>query len=386
MLVTRDRLDELIDGATEPCVSIVMPTVVAGPETRQNPIRFKNLLTDAEKRLEMDEADEGRADEVLEHGRRLLDDYSFWQHQAKGLAVYLTPEGVTRFRLPLDVDEKAVVDSRPYIKPLLPLLTGDGRYHVLAFSQKKIRFFEGSRESLRELEVPNMPTSLEDAVGRDTEQQALQYHSTGAPSGTDSPSPIFHGHGGGEDDQLAELRQLVHRVDEAVRSFLGDSQAPLVLAAVERQAAEYRDLTHYQHLADGFVAGNPDEASAQELHDKTWQHVEPHFDSGRNEAKLELENHLGTEDRVVIDDVTCVLRDASFGRVQTLFLARDAEAWGAWNAETSEADLHERREPGDHDLYEEAALQGLRHGSAVYVVDRLDMPHGAESVAALLRY
>ena len=49
--LTREDIKTLIETQGEWCVSLFMPTVRAGAEVQQNPIRFKNLLRQAEERL-----------------------------------------------------------------------------------------------------------------------------------------------------------------------------------------------------------------------------------------------------------------------------------------------------------------------------------------------
>jgi hypothetical protein len=41
-----------------------------------------------------------------------------------------------------------VVTDRFHIKPLLPLLSGDGRFYVLALSQSEVRLLQGTRYSV----------------------------------------------------------------------------------------------------------------------------------------------------------------------------------------------------------------------------------------------
>ncbi len=50
-LLQKDELKTLIQKPEGPCVSIYMPTHRAFPDTKQDPIRFKNLLREAEERL-----------------------------------------------------------------------------------------------------------------------------------------------------------------------------------------------------------------------------------------------------------------------------------------------------------------------------------------------
>src|SRR3546814_1187328 len=65
-----------------------MPTHVAGRETVQDPVRLKNMLAEAERRL-VDDGGMRRPDaaEILKPGHLLVDDPDFWRHQSTGLAV-----------------------------------------------------------------------------------------------------------------------------------------------------------------------------------------------------------------------------------------------------------------------------------------------------------
>jgi hypothetical protein len=52
MTIVRDAVHELASLDLRPAVSIMMPTHHAGPEVRQDPIRFKNMLRQIEGELE----------------------------------------------------------------------------------------------------------------------------------------------------------------------------------------------------------------------------------------------------------------------------------------------------------------------------------------------
>ncbi|MGH8601563.1 MAG: hypothetical protein ACREXR_01905, partial [Gammaproteobacteria bacterium] len=45
----------------------------------------------------------------------------------------------------------AVVEHRFHLKPLFPLISGDGTFYLLALSQNEVRLFKGSRYHINEL-------------------------------------------------------------------------------------------------------------------------------------------------------------------------------------------------------------------------------------------
>ena len=77
-VVTREDIKALVERRHGPCVSIYQPTHRAGPDTRtyalQDPIRFRNLLREAEQRLAAGAVSARAVDELLQPARRLVDD------------------------------------------------------------------------------------------------------------------------------------------------------------------------------------------------------------------------------------------------------------------------------------------------------------------------
>ena len=51
MRLTKQAMDELIRCDEFPCVTMILPTIIRGREVRQNHVRFRNLINDAERRL-----------------------------------------------------------------------------------------------------------------------------------------------------------------------------------------------------------------------------------------------------------------------------------------------------------------------------------------------
>ncbi len=139
-LVSRAELKTLNEEPDGSCVSIFLPTHRAGTQTQQDPIRLKNLLREAEERLLAKGLRAPEVDELVAPARESLDDSDFWRHQSNGLAVFLSPGVLRYYRLPLNFEDLVIVANRYHLKPLLPLLTGDGQFYVLALSQNEVRF------------------------------------------------------------------------------------------------------------------------------------------------------------------------------------------------------------------------------------------------------
>ncbi|MBC7076734.1 MAG: hypothetical protein H5T92_00240 [Synergistales bacterium] len=263
-LLTLDELKALVGQNIGACASLFMPTHRTGAETRQDPIRFKNLLGQAEEGLRALGLRSPQARELLEPARKLLVDSAFWWHQSDGLAVFAAANLFRFYRLPLDFAELVVVGERCHVKPLLPLFMGDGHFFVLALSQNQIRLLEGTRYSVDEIDLEGVPTSLVEALGEDREKQ-LQFHTRTGASGTGRRAAGFHGHDPADEAKDRILRYF-RQVNDGLSQVLKDERAPLVLAGVDYLLPLYREANTYPHLSEQGITGNPEALTPAELH------------------------------------------------------------------------------------------------------------------------
>lgn len=383
-LLNRDDLRELAQG-DPPCVSLYLPTHRAGAETQQDPIRFKNLLRAAAEQLSAaaPSTDGADSDAILAPARDLLDDHPFWQHQSDGLAVFLSPAGRRLYRLPLAFEELAVVGDRFHLAPLLPLLGGDGLFYILALSQNRVRLFAATRHRVREVDLRDIPESLVDALGYDFEQRTLQFHSGTPRAAGGGRAPIYHGHGPSADETKEEVARFLQLVDHGVRRLLREPTAPVVVAAVDWEASLYRDLSKLPNLVPEAIEGNPDAASAEELHRRALEKVTPLFAADRDKAAERWAAAAGTgRTGERVEEVVVAAAD---GRVDTLFVDPAAHRWGRFDAAARAVEIRRERHNGDEDLIDRAALETLLHGGTVYASAAGAVPGGGE-LAALYRF
>jgi hypothetical protein len=383
ILSKKDLVDlSLVDDGWH--VSIFMPTHRAGPETQQDPICLKNLLVLARERLQAVGLRLPEAEARLEPVSRLLQDSPFWRHQGDGLAVFVSGELFRHYRLPLSVEEQVVVAKGFHVKPLLPLLSGDGRFYLLALSQDEVRLFQGTRYRIAEIDLEEAPASKAEALRYDDPERRLQFHTASGPSGGEGSRPaMFHGHGAPSQDQKDGILRYFHKLDTGLQAVLAGEQAPMVLAGVDYLLPLYRRASSYPNLLEEGITGSPENLDAGELHQKAWPLVQPHFQEERASAARRLAQSAGGTG---MSDRTVEIVPAAFqGRVDTLFVALDVEQWGTFEPGTHQLSLHDTPQPGDSDLADLAAVQTLIHGGAVYALKLEEMPVDASAVA-LFRY
>jgi hypothetical protein len=381
--ITREEIRDLLQLSGRPCVSIYMPTFRAGAETQQNPIRLKNLLRSVQEKLEESGMESAGATELMAPVRELVEDPTFWQELGQGLIVFRSPEVLRTYRLSSPLDGLAMVNERFHVKPLFTLLAEDRPFYVLAISLKNIRLISATRHHAEELAIPGVPHSLAEALG-DLTRQYSQFQA-GTSAKTVARSPIFHGHGTGEDNLKAEIVQFFNLADKALLKHM-DRNAPVVLAGVEYLLPRYKETTELLHVLDEGLTGNAEGLSPEELRDKAWEIVEPVLTADRRKAAELYGNLLGTGR--ASSRYEEILPAAHDGRIDTLFVSRGVRLWGTYNVQAREAKLQEdqdAQQTGEEDLLDLAAIQTFQNGGQVYAVPQQEVPDG-QAMAAVFRY
>ncbi len=379
-ILTREELMTLAEIEEKWCVSIYLPTHRRGVETKQDPIAYKKLLQDAQEQLTQKGLRRPQIEQITAEARKLQQDSLFWQHNSDGLALFLTSAGMRIYRLPISPKEEVVVSNRVYIKPLLPILTENGQFYVLALSKNLVRVFRGSRNSISELSPTQIPKNLAEALQFDQPQSFLQMHSSSGRSGS---APVFHGHGGAEESAKTELQEYFRQISRALEDFLEDKDLPLVLAGVDYFHPLFREVSRYPYLMEEGIKGNPDLLRPEELQDKAWAIVEPIYLESRSKAQVQFEELSGKSSEKAADSLKDVLLAAYGGRVDALFVADGKQVWGTFDRDDGQILLDD--DQGGEPLLDLASMYTFMKGGKVYLVDPEAVP-GGKDVAAIYRF
>jgi hypothetical protein len=383
-LITKKDLKELISREGDLCISIFMPTYKTVPDTRQNPIRFRNLVKEAERSLSERKIAATEKMQLLEPLINFVNDQMFWLQQSDGLALFVSEDFFKYYRLPEPFEEAVTVTDCFCVKPLIPLLSGWEQFFVLAISLHDIKLLRCSRYTAVGIPIEDAPRSLEEALQYDDFEEQLQFH-TGTPGGTGKRPAIYHGHGAAGDERRhkTDILRFFQQVNKGMHEVLKEEQAPMVLAGVEYLLPIYREANSYHYLMENWIPGNPDHANTDDLRDQAWAIVEPLFSEDRNSAKMRYERFSGTEK--VSEELEKIIPAAHFAQVDTLFVARDREVWGAFDENTQNVRIDREKKAGNKDLLDLAAAHTLLNRGAVFVVEADEIP-GASPVAAIFRY
>ncbi len=376
-MVTEKKIKQIIKNNDKQKVTLTLPTQKVGTERRQNPIRFKNLLTLATDKLKATGMKEEEASGFLEPAKKLLGQPLFWSNMEHGMAVYVSEGYFEVFKLPYEIDEMAYVNDHFRITPLLPVISISGTFCILAISRKNIRLLRCTRTSVNDITPEDIPVSVEEWADEKPEQQ-IQFH-TGNVEGEGA---IYFGHGAAEEDFKEIVEEYFRDIEKRITKTMKKINDPLILAGLKTNIAMYQKANKYSRVLGDAIDYNPDELSNDRLRDKGWNIIQNHF---LNELYKSIETCRENENALISNDLSEIITSTVMGKSATIFITRDLIRWGTYDEENNKVFYHDTPKDDDIDLINWLSIKGLESGSKVYLLPPEEMPIQSE-VAALFRF
>lgn len=363
--VSHDTLRALAE-LPAPVVSLYVPTSRHRPDADRSPLELRALADEAHQRLHADGTPAEQVEELLAPVRALQEDPVVWSEQADGLALFASPAGLRRYRLPRAVDAQCVVGPAPHLVPLVPVADGGDRYVVLALSRGRVQLYDATPTAITARPLGSVPGSDDDLHRRGVRQPQLQHQhqARGSAAGTGAVAS-HHGHSDPGEIADVQLDKFVREVADGLREQLGGADGPpIVLAAVAEYLPRLRDTGLLPTLLDDVVAGNPEQTPPAELLTRSLPIAAARLQTDRDARRERLAGLVGTGRATL--DIDDVLAAGEQGRAADVLLDPDA-CTGS------------HRSP----QIDQALAAALLTGAQLHHVP--DLPDGAR-VAALLRY
>ncbi len=282
-----------------PALTITLPTHRTSPENKQDPVRLKNLVTEATNRL-LTDFDKRELAPLLQRLEQLAASVDF-RATLDGLALYVNHDFARAFYLPFTLKERVVVDETFLTRDLVYALNHSPRYWVLALSEKPTRLYEGLRENLTEIADGGFPMTHTGPGG----EAAL-------PGGFGVQKSAYR------DERH---RQFFRQVDGAFKPFIAEDALSLVLVGVDRYLAFFNEVSAHSGAIIATVTGNHDKTSAHELGRRVWPLVEANLRFRRQQTLADLEKAVS--ERRFVSTIGEVWRLAHEGRGHTLLVEED---------------------------------------------------------------
>ena len=346
-----------------PALSILLPTHRSAPDNKQDPIRLKNLTTQATDRL-VAEFTKREVQSLLGNLEAAVREVDF-RYTLDGLALFANSDFARSFVLPFRLAERVAIDETFATRDLVFAMNRSPRYWVLALSEKPTRLYEGARDTLVEVRDLGFPMVHEGPGG-----------SAPLPGGFGVRKSAYR------DEQQ---RKFFRQVDSGLAAAMADDPLPLVLVGVERNLTFFSEVTAYRAAIVASLTGSHDRTSAHDLGKLVWPLAEAGFAGRRASVLQELDDAVKA--RKVASTVGEAWRMAREGRGALLLVEEDFH----YPARLDESGVHLLPSDGAggpgalddavDDLIETVLGKG---GRVVFVDDGALAAH--DQVALILRY
>jgi hypothetical protein len=364
--------------AKAPCITALLMI----PDPLQRSPQISNIVREVEKLLKDARIDAITAASLVEPVRAMATATEQEGDWSVGFALFRSPEIFRYFLLRDLVTEFVMVRERFQIRPLLPLLSRDQRFYLLALSQKHVRLFRCTNQSEQELQLRRLaPENLHVWLNNRIPDHVLDNRSAGGPSVGSMKGVLF----GTNTDRERHDEYLAHffkEVDKGIHHILRFETAPLIVAGVDSEVTIYRRVNSYPRLLDDSVHGSPDGLTLPELHDRAIEIMRHTFSAPLGKVMAEYQDYR--DRNRVLFSLDEILIHTQEGRVSDLLLREDAVQRGVWD----ECSLQVRTgndNGSSEDLLNLAALLTISHRGQAFALKAHEMPNRADS-AALLRF
>ena len=363
---THDQVSRLLAGRDPASVSLYVPTDPVSANVGER-IELGNLASEAMGQLDDARIAKRKRLAIEQEIGDLIEDEEFWRYQARSLAIFATPDGLTTFRLPNRLVSALVVSDRFHLKPLLRAVTFPQVALVLALAQGSVRLVEVLADAEPAVvAVPDLPRDAASAVGR---------------SSLADRAPVRRIQG--SEGRKLRLRQYSRQIDQALRPFLGGVGVPLILAAAQPLDGIFRSVNSYPHLAPSTIAGNPEQTPDAELAARAREILDELYALELRKTRELFDARL-EEGRALLD-IGDVARAATYGAIDTVLVDIDEVVPGSIDEETGAVVVSSTDGADRYGVVDEIARRAWLAGARVLALRRDEIP-AQGSVAAILRY
>jgi len=361
-------------------VSVYINASKAAPEEKenQNRINLKNRIKEAEELLKRNNFKEEEAAEYLKPAYDLTEDSQLLRNLWGGLAVFLNQNYFDYVNVPKNWHDIAYVGDEFYLAPVIEPIVKNQSFYVLSINLEDTKLYKADRFNIEEVEVSDfIPENIEEAIGFDYKDRLYQHLSAHTGQG----QTFYHGHAEGEEEKKKEVKKFLNHINDGLMKILNDKNEPLIVESVDYIFSFFGEITAYKGLIDKNISLSPKEANTTTMHKKAWELIEKRQREVIEEAKNYYRDVKNKSD--LPEDIT--LR-ALQGRIDTLFVNREATEWGCVDEKAFKVKVHDDIMPGDKDLINYALINTFFTDGNIYVLDPEHMPEKNRKLCAVYRY
>jgi hypothetical protein len=286
-------LKELKDVVSDCCITIILNTHRNKQQYDLDRLQLRKLAMEAENRLFQCESEE-KARLLTKRMKELVAQIHFDQN-LDCLILFVNEHVAKYLHLPIQVENRVVIDSSFATRDLIRQLQMKTNYFVLVFGEYKARLFEAFDETL--IQEYGSPFPIENKDLYSTKNSELKNGKL----------------------QKNLLSEFYNRIDKAVNEIRNDNPKPVLLCSQEMNCAEYMKVADLKDtIFSEFMKGNKLYLDANEIIRDAWQVVRKQQFEKNRLRRHELEDALATGQYIC--DANEIWQATTEGRIRTVFI------------------------------------------------------------------
>lgn len=318
--IEQSTIDTLLADQERHVLSIYTPIhQISTPATqKEDQVRLKNLVDQGIQQLCQTEPDVN-AKALQSKISQTIEKDGLWAETSKSVALFTNGLDVQLIHLPIECSEYVSVGVRYDVTPLQLAHDMNQPFYVFALAMHNAKLFRGDLYGLQPVNI-NFPSSPEDALNIDEMFNGSNTVRGFGSSGGGNDMLSTHGQGdsnhAGQEERLMYFRILDHMI---MTSKEFDSRAPMIIAATQSEATDFRSLSKIPRLLGAHISGNHTNTQLHELHAQAWRAISRDVLERKTDAAIEQFNELKGVQRGSSDPEE-ILQAAKAGRVDTLLV------------------------------------------------------------------
>lgn len=341
----KEELPVLTDVKCQPCVSVIMPFE---PKMNSKAAIKHSLKIAADKINRQLHANYAKdiADELSEKLKNVIGHLDFRTHK-KSIAIYVSPAVEKVFYLDVNVREKVMVNTSFEIRDIVLNKKTEREFLLLVISGKKEKIYVGNENKLK-LIVSNQIVHIN----------------------RDLPEPVANFTNAATIKEI-KLKKFLHYIDTGLPQILKYYPLPLFIMAPKKTMGYFENITKHHKNIIGFVHGNFDDATENEL----LKALEPelkNWDIARRNYLVSRIN-IAQDDLKLASGIHNVWLQANRRHKQLLIVEKDfyCPAFVTEKGETIFSNGNQENELIANDAVDEIIEKVLENGGDVEFVDEL---------------
>ncbi len=378
--IIQDFTHPIFEEKTGPFVSIYQETHRAPSDTKQDSVRFKNLIKEVEGLLK-EKHKKDIYEPMLKTLHEIRDNQLLWGHTQEGFVLFANPNYCVLFMLPRPVKTLTMVSNSLYTKPLIRHFQTVDMYHVLVIDKDNFKLYEGNRDDVKEVVIdPDIPTSKKEVLGDENEQSYLSHASYGGASG----STMYHGHHDKKQTFETDIERYFNYVDKFVhQAYSNKTEAPLILCALDEYQGVFKKISDNPYLLKKGIHHSTKELKDKQIKEKAWEILEPIY---QEKITILVDKYRQAQTKKLGSNILAdIARSVVKNKVETILIEENRVIPGKFDYETGKLNLTNINDTVADDVLDDLAQLVQKNGGSVFVLDKDHMPTDT-GVAAIYRF